>query len=633
MPRRLGSVGAARAVAATLLASLSACGGAASTQYQNSPGDHGSLWGQAEAVRPPLSKQEVQALVELVAETRGLPAKKAIVVERVASDHVANMLHSKWEKPEVKAAARDELRLLVALNMAPASVTNAPRTVRDGGTSLLQSELLGYYDPDTKRVYFRGTGNLTADQEFHERLTLAHEVQHALQDQHFGLPDLSKFEDDDALLAYKALSEGDATVTGIAYIGAEEGIPLSRMMYRVSDADVMRYNAEQSQSEAMKGALPFVRNRLEFPYLEGTSFASALVRAGRFKLLNRAFKKPPTTTEQVLHPRKYLRDEQPDVFPSPRLPAGFEELSSAPLGEFQMRLVLERCVTKGVARRAAWGWGGDLLTLAKRADGALAVLWNTSWDTENDAREFAEAIDANPDCWPTSESDELRVAVGHAALRRGKRVAFVRGLPSSAAGNAARGMFAASITRARAKPLGSWRIPKLRTLPRRRPGLVKGTQYRSDWLGLTSQIPQGVNHEVHVEGDALDSLELTIERQGTLLGMLGVYDRIANPAFDGQLVNNVLQGLADVIQLKLQHVSAAAIDTPLGPAKEWVSQVVGSAVQTRIVLVPICEGTGSLVFVHVYFDAYAHTVLDGWMASFRRTNKRRPAICGALNPL
>jgi len=40
-----------------------------------------------------------------------------------------------------------------------------------------------------------------------------------------------------------------------------------------------------------------------------------------------------------------------------------------------------------------------------------------------------------------------------------------------------------------------------------------------------------------------------------------------------------------------------------------------------------------LVFVHVYFDAYAHTVLDGWMASFRRAGKRRPALCGALNPL
>ena len=48
-----------------------------------------------------------------------------------------------------------------------------------------------------------------------ERLTLAHEVQHALQDQHFGLPDLATFDDYDALLAYKALSEGDATVTAI----------------------------------------------------------------------------------------------------------------------------------------------------------------------------------------------------------------------------------------------------------------------------------------------------------------------------------------------------------------------------------------------------------------------------------
>ncbi len=51
-----------------------------------------------------------------------------------------------------------------------------------------------------------------------------------------------------------------------------------------------------------------------------------------------------------------------------------------------------------------------------------------------------------------------------------------------------------------------------------------------------------------------------------------------------------------------------------------------------LVLVPICAGTGSIVFVQAYGDPYARGVLDGWMDSFRWTDGRNLTACDFLDP-
>ena len=40
---------------------------------------------------------------------------------------------------------------------------------------------------------------------------------------------------------------------------------------------------------------------------------------------------------------------------------------------------------------AAEGWGGDRLVSLDGPDGAWAVVWQTDWDSDRDAREFRDA--------------------------------------------------------------------------------------------------------------------------------------------------------------------------------------------------------------------------------------------------
>jgi hypothetical protein len=92
---------------------------------------------------------------------------------------------------------------------------------------------------------------------------------------------------------------------------------------------------------------------------------------------------PPDSTEQVLHPDKYLRVEEPlRVSLDVALGSGWRRTASGTWGEFQTREL--------VGERAAAGWGGDRYELWHGPGGdVLAMRWR--WDTPRDAREFASA--------------------------------------------------------------------------------------------------------------------------------------------------------------------------------------------------------------------------------------------------
>jgi hypothetical protein len=83
---------------------------------------------------------------------------------------------------------------------------------------------------------------------------------------------------------------------------------------------------------------------------------------------------------------------------------------------------------------------------------------------------------------------------------------------------------------------------------------------------------------------------------------------------------------------RLHNLSAGRWVSPLGEAVEQTWAVEGSALNVRAILIPICEGTGSLVFLEAFADAYARRVLDGWLASFRWIQGAAPPVCQRLNP-
>lgn len=251
---------------------------------------------------------------------------------------------------------------------------------------LLTEQVAGYYNSDTGELFvISEEGDLSADQ----KVTMSHEIVHALQDQHYGLDPYDEDSTDfDRLTAFTALIEGDASWAMIQY--AIQHLTAEEINEFVTGA------AAREGSPTLDSAPRYIRDGLLFPYEAGFAFVEALIAEGGIDAVNAALEDPPVSTEQILHPEKYISEPRdlplevdiPDL--SQALGDGWEETYNGTLGEFDLLLLLEENGVRS-AGSAAEGWGGTGFEMWSDADAMLTVM-ATRWDTEEDAAEFDEAL-------------------------------------------------------------------------------------------------------------------------------------------------------------------------------------------------------------------------------------------------
>ncbi|QDU66951.1 hypothetical protein [Engelhardtia mirabilis] len=278
---------------------------------------------------------------------------------------------------------------------------------------ILGGQVGGYYDPerDTFSIMAGVTGALAQS-------VLSHELVHALDDQHFDLGGAmeSRAEDTDRLTAYHAVVEGSAMVVQTVWTMQHIG--------DFSAADIAEMS-DVTPQELFETA-PYIWMPVLFSYLRGQCFlqrTESLLAAQTRKFdpadLDRAFREPPTSTEQILHPAKYWDPEQRDEPAVVRVtaPEGsvWQPVHSEVLGEFGLRLVAAAPDSIEVPDAAnpmsflsieftsdeSDGWEGDCAQLFER-DGASLLVLATVWETEIDRDEFAEAMDARRDALLTA---------------------------------------------------------------------------------------------------------------------------------------------------------------------------------------------------------------------------------------
>jgi hypothetical protein len=257
----------------------------------------------------------------------------------------------------------------------------------------LADNIGGFYIPWLKQLFVIGTrfGGV-------ERFVFAHEFDHALTDQHFNIDALGVYPacqgDQQRCTAISALVEGDATLLmqqwWQQYAGPQD--------YQ----DILRYRPP-SQTLPEDYPPPYVSRDLEFPYLAGTKFVETLYKRGNWAEVNRAYANPPASTEQILHPEKYLADEQPIEVSAPPLTdtlgAEWRLIDDNVLGEWTTYLILNAGADRAAqikdatALKATQGWGGDHYQVYYNAvvsQTVLAAEW--AWDTPWDANEFKAAL-------------------------------------------------------------------------------------------------------------------------------------------------------------------------------------------------------------------------------------------------
>lgn len=244
------------------------------------------------------------AVAKEVSALRGLPLKKRIPNEVVDKDQLRKRLVTMANEDKTKRETAAEGFALARWGMIPLRTDYAALLI-----DVLTEQIAGYYDTETKKLTLsKSAGD---DGEWAE-LVLAHEIQHGLQDQSF---DLKKFEDvpdseGDAAIARRALVEGDGIALMIEVMLKRQGIASPWANPAVADS-IEKAMSVPGAGDSLDKAPVVLRESLIFPYRSGLTFVAALRRRQPWSAVDAAFVKPPRSTEQILHPERYLADDRP----------------------------------------------------------------------------------------------------------------------------------------------------------------------------------------------------------------------------------------------------------------------------------------------------------------------------------
>ena len=349
---------------------------------------------QAPAARPPATRAPpatattpaIRAVQRAVAELRGLKFERPVPVTVESPDKLAKrLLQALGEETDESRLRRQGRAMQVLGELAPG--TDLPRLLRR-----IQAEsVLGFYlpgqPPRKGGLYVRSNRGLDP----YARIILAHELTHAVTDQRYDLTRADRLAAaggrEDELAAYSGLVEGDATFTMQRYL-AERLTPAEQ-----ANAGLV---AATERTPIRDAAPPVIRESMLFPYQEGLRFVSILYQQGGWAAVNRAYRDPPTTTEQLLHPERYLRDrDRPQRVTVPylggRLGGGWRPGVELSFGELDARLLLQGELAVATAQTAAAGWDGGRVRTFQRGDKTALVL-RTVWDSSAEATQFCGAM-------------------------------------------------------------------------------------------------------------------------------------------------------------------------------------------------------------------------------------------------
>ncbi len=320
------------------------------------------------------------AVLQETSELRELAILRAVKSGAQSREDIERMIVKNLDTDTTPEEMRSAEVLLNAFGLAPKEFAYRSFLIK-----LLTEQVAGYYDPKAQQFYLADWIDLEG-----QKPVMAHELTHALQDQHFNLKRFEKWPkgDSDAELAAHALIEGDATLAMTHYMARNPLIAL---------AFIRSLGSQQLSTEQFKQAPRALRESLLFPYEQGSAWATQVYRRGGWQSVSQAYTKLPQSTEQILHAQKYFDYESPQKISLPEfktvLGPTWKRSDTDVNGEWGYFLILDEFIGDDAeSKKAAEGWGGDRFAMYEtgKPDEVLIVQL-TAWDTPQDAKEFFDA--------------------------------------------------------------------------------------------------------------------------------------------------------------------------------------------------------------------------------------------------
>jgi hypothetical protein len=380
----------------------------------------------------------VDELIKFSSEETGLPIKSTVKRQITSRETVESNLKQKFDEDESARRMQKSEIVLKKFGLLDRDFELKPFLL-----ALLKEQIEAYYDSKTKTVYMLDWVSVEE-----QKPVLAHELTHALQDQH---SDLEKWNDqtpdevsvnhagdmdhvarDEMDTAREAVVEGQATAVMMDYMLKPMGKSL------VKNPEVMEMVQQMSSGAASSPVLAraplLLSESLLFPYREGLSFEQDVwMDQGQAAAFTGALDQPPSSSWEILNPREYENRRAPSVplLPNihPLVDALYKPYDIGQIGQLDLRILTQLFGGEQAASDLTPAWDGGIYWAGQRRGAktpaekaktdSLAIFYLSSWKNAASARAFARLY-----------ASELRRKYSSASLESGEPSA-ARSRPSS----------------------------------------------------------------------------------------------------------------------------------------------------------------------------------------------------------
>jgi hypothetical protein len=337
-------------------------------------------------------RQTADEILELISKTSGLPIKGEIKIDIVNKQQVREFMITTLEKEYPGDKLQRQYQAMSYLGLVPSGID-----IKNIMVELIAEQAGAFYNPENDTFYAISDLPPMYDNPLFEKVIIAHELTHALQDMSIDLYARTRELADrpDELYGVMAVMEGMATV--VMTVGAMPQTDIRKLPDLGSQTRMqMAMVGSMPEMKAFNAAPVYLQESLISPYAEGATFVQKYMAEHPDKEVGSIIDNLPVSSEQVLHYEKYKNGDKPSLVNLADAIKQYEEngwelIYSGGLGEFDLRVMMQVFEKGEEAKPIAEGW--DAFTFAALQKGEdIVVFGGSAWDSAEDGLEFAESF-------------------------------------------------------------------------------------------------------------------------------------------------------------------------------------------------------------------------------------------------